>query len=307
LNTQLWTGGYLVVRGRLRSELGRRRYGHPLTRLDALGDRLLGIAPRDARHLHRFRLGGQDRLIRVRHGRLRAAWARWRGTPEEGVVLQATLRRQVAPELRFLANPLRANPYLYEAVLLATLLEDPSTHPRLLAASAPDPAPGEEEGALSAVLGEAPVAALARVNEQADALAAELRARLPRAASARCLRSIHRAFLRAVRARLAELEEQRYRLLADRVEGRPLRGSPHWGALCRKRAEVRAWVERAGRLAERASRVRGEAEARELVRRALAEAQARGLPARRARATAWLAGIAPLPAPWLAPARGLEA
>ena len=307
LNTQLWTGGYIFLRRKLRSELGRRRFGHALDDLDALSDRLLRVSPSDARHVHRFTLGDKARLLRVRRSRIRAWLGRVRGLREPGVVLQSELRAWVDPELRFLANPLRANPWFYEAVLLANLVGKPEAHERLLAASAPDePATGEQR-AFGATLGEAPMAVLARVTEQGDGLAATLRQRIGRASIARCLRWIHAAYARAVRLRLGELEALRYRVLADRIEGRALRESPHWGALCRKRAEVRASVARAGSFARSAGGLRSVGAARSLARESLGTARSRGLSVRRAHWAARLAGVEESGGPFSLAAGGMGA
>jgi hypothetical protein len=304
LNTQLWTAGYLVLRGTVLSELGRRRYGHSLKQLDALRDRLLRVHPRDARHVHRFSLGGAPRVLRVRRSRFRNWLARCRGDgPEPGVLLQSELRRLVRnPEFLFRANPLRANPYLYEEVLLARLLATPQAHARLLALSAPEE-PLEGEGrALRATLGESHELALARLTEQADALAAALRGRL--GATALCLRWIHASLRREVRRRLRELADLEYRLLAEIADGGTVAASPQLTALRFKRAELRAAIARAAHLARHAKAGESGAEARRLACEALGGARARGLAARRARLAAWLGGGTPTAPGAALPARG---
>jgi hypothetical protein len=293
LNTQLWTAGYLATRGHILSEIGRRRYGHSLKQLDALRDVLLRIHPQDARHVHSFSLGGTRRILRIRRSRIRNWLARWRGRgPEAGVVLQSELRRMVRdPEFLFRANPLRANPYLYEQVLLAQLLATPQAHARLLASSAPEE-PLEGEGrALRAALGELHVPILARLAEQADALAAAQPARL--GATAACLRWVHASLRRAVRRRLRGLADLEYRLLAEIAKGGSVAASPQLAALRSEQALLRAEIDRAARLVERAKAVGCGPEAERLARGALADARAHGLAARRAHLAARLAARLP--------------
>jgi hypothetical protein len=270
LNTQLWTAGYLAARGQLLSELGRRRYGYSLNQLDALRDRLLGVVPRDARHVHVFRLGGARRVLRIRSSRIRTWLARWRGgRPEAGVAHPSQLRRLLRdPEFLFRANPLRANSYLYEAVLLARLLTTPQAHAGLLALSAPaEPQTGEGR-ALRAALGESHVLALARVTEQADALAAALRGRFD--ATALRLHRSHALHRRAIRRRLRELADLEYRLLAEIAEGGCVAASSHTASLQSKRAELRAEIDRGEKLTLSAKPLRGGPEARVTARPAAA-------------------------------------
>jgi hypothetical protein len=96
-----------------------------------------------------------------------------------------------------------------------------------------------------------------------------------------------------VRGELRALDDLQYRLLADRAEGRALRTSPHWSRLCRKRAEIRAWMARAGQLAGKAGRACSEAEAWQVAHQAIQESRARGLSLRRARFVLWLHGLTP--------------
>lgn len=293
LNTQLWTAGYLAVRGHVLSEIGRRRYGHSSRRLDALRDRLLRMHPRDARHVHAFTLDGARRVLRIRRSRLRNWLARWRGGgPEPGVVLQSELRRMVGdPEFLFRANPLRANAYLYEQVLLARLLTTPQAHERLLAYSAPEE-PVEAEGrALRAALGESHVLILARLAEQADALAAAQPVRS--GATAACLRWLHASLRRAVRRRLRRLADLEYRLLAEIADGSSVGASLQLTPLRSERAALRAEIDRAEQLVQRARAVGCGPKAERLAREALADARAHGLAARRAHWAARLAGRLP--------------
>jgi len=253
LNTQLWTAGYLAVRGHLLSELGRRRYGHSLNELDALRDHLLRLAPRDARHVHVFRLGGGLRSLRIRHGRIRSWLARRNGGEQEiAVAHPSQLRRLIEdPEFLFRANPLRANPFLYEAVLLARLLATPQAHAGLLALSAPEEPLTAEGRALRAALGESQVLVMARLAEQADSLAVALRGRFD--ASAVRLRRRHALQRRAIRRRLRELADLEYRLLAELAEGRSSTASSQAMALRCKQAQLRAELDCADELAASAT------------------------------------------------------
>ena len=141
LNTQLWTAGYLFARGKLLSAVGRVRYGRRCEELDALRDTMMH--GEDASAVHRFSFGGPEgRVLRIRveRSRLRAWWARSRGrSAGAGVVLQADLRAMVPDaEFRFRAEMLRANPYLYERVLIEKLLMTQAGRSRLLASSVLD-------------------------------------------------------------------------------------------------------------------------------------------------------------------------
>jgi len=328
LNTQLWTAGYLIARRKLASARGRLRYGQSLERLDALRDRVLGVegSPRDARTLHRFAGPDGPRQLRVRRSRLRGWWERVRGrgaTP--GLVEQRELRRMLGdPELCFRTDALRANPYLYERVLLEAILADPAARPALLERAVSPPQLEGSAAALAALLGDGPEPVRARLELERDRLARALRRRLSRRRSGRRgaagfpgalgvtlgLRALHATWRRAARRGLAELQELEYRVLAELAEGTPASASPRAEALRAHRGALRARLARATALVERAEQVRSVAEARRLLTAALAEARAAGLPARRAHLAAHLvdraaARAAPrLPAPGRAGPRG---
>ena len=185
---------------------------------------------------------------------------------------------------------------LHERVLLEHLRATPAGREWLRAASLPDDAKPEAH-ALQSLLDGGAATTRARLVQQADAL----RDALPGgSAHARGLRGLHASLRGAVRARLRELGDLQYRLLADHLAGRPLRGSQHWRALCEKRAELRVWLDRSGQLARRAGALRSDAEARRLLWQGIEQARAWGLGARRARLWAWLgeldaaASLAPL-------------
>jgi hypothetical protein len=299
LNTQLWTAAYLFARGRILNEIGRRRFGHGLDELDALRDRLLRIRPRDARHIHRFTLGGVERTVRVRTSRMRAWWDGFRGrSVPRNVVSQSELRRHVG-DREFLAeaNELRGNPYLYEAVLIQKLLGESAGRAKLLEISAPVRPEHGEARALVSAIGETSAATRARVVEQGDSLATALRRNFgPHpSATAFALRCLHWSLQRRIYREMAALATLEYRLLADLLEGRRVDASPQRASMRRKQAQIRRWIERAGRFSERAKRATSRAGARVLIQSALREARSLGLSVRLARAAAWLGAAAPAP------------
>ncbi len=297
LNTQLWTAGYLVARRRLRSLAARRTLGVPLERLDALRRRRLGSGPPDER-VHRFVWAGRELTLRVR-GRRLGDGLRWilrqRSRSEgRGRVRQAELRGLVSdPEFRFLAESLRDNPFLYEEVLIARLLAHPGERAALLGLAAAEPPLAAGDRRLLAALGEGHAPTQARLVSQGDALRQGLRARLGRGSlAAACLHWIHASEKRILFGRMRRLEPLEYALLADVEAGRPLDASPHLAALRRERARIAAATERLGRWVERALGLADEREARDLGVRSLEACRLRGVPARRARASALLAGFA---------------
>ncbi len=292
LNTQLWTAGYLVVRRRLRSLVARRSLGVPLERLDALRERRLG-GPRDA-HLHRFHCGDRGYTLRVGGSRLGAWLDRLRGRPARpGLVQQSDLRRLVScPEFRFLAERLRGNPFLYEQVLIARLLSHEVERARLLRLATQEPPLAGEDRRLRQALGEGHAASRARLVAQADALRDTLRAPLgPFSPAGTCLHWIHASQKRILFGQMTRLDRLEYALLADLEAGVPLDASAQLPTLRRARARIAAGIARAERWVERARRVADESEARALALEGLAAARLRGVPARRARALAWLAGL----------------
>jgi len=287
LNTQAWTAGYLFARQQIMSARGKRRFGYSLNRLDAFRDELLGVQPRDARRIHRFDWEGLEWTIRIRTGRLRAAWRSWRGHPTDpNVVTPSELRALVVDdEFVFRANPLRSNPELYEAVLLQRILSNPVARDSLLGRLQPAAARCEEEQELARILGESLGSARARITEQGDALAAALKVNLGGGFSAAslALRWLSWSHQRALFARLSALARLQYGLLADLMEGGSLErctGAEGIGAELR---EIEEGTQRAGRLSEQAITVVSKQEARDLAARGIAQARALGMKVRLAR------------------------
>jgi hypothetical protein len=292
LNTQLWTAGYLFARGQILSQLGRRRYGCALNRLNELRDRTLRIRPRDARSIHRFALDDGKRCVRIRRSRLRAWIDRLRGRePEPNVVLQSELRAMISDrEFLFQANPLRSNAYLYEEILLRKILSAAQDRPKLLVRLQPEaPLQGEARGLLDAI-GETAAPTRARVIEQGESLAACLRERLGAGFSltALALRWIHWSYRCRVYRELAELEALEYHLLADLLEGEMVERSRYRPRIRRKQAEIEEWIDRAADFVDRARGATSRAKARALIETAIERARRVGLPVRWARAARWL-------------------
>ena len=292
LNTQLWTGAYLFARDQILSQLGRRRYGHSLRRLDALRDAALGIDPRDVRSIHRFHHGGVSWTVRVRRSRLRAWLHRVRGrAPERNVVCASALRRMLSDtEFLYRANRFRGNPWLYEEILLAEILDKPDDRAKLLGVLTPEEPVAEATEELLALIRETPEATRARVFEQGDALGRTLRGRHGAGLSmaARALVHLHGAYRREVDRRMTALDELEYRLLAERLDDAVATASDWMPDLQCKRAELRGWVELAERFALRAGRVTTHAQARTLLEKSIAQARSLGLRVRCAQITSWL-------------------
>lgn len=280
LNTQLWTAAYLCLRGRLRSALLGARLGVPLERLEALRQARLGGGSRDAR-IHRFAWAGARYTLRVRGSRLHAWLDRLRGRRRRpGELLQSELRRMLGDaEFRHRAEPLRHNPHLYEEVLLARLLTRREERSRLLRAAACEPPLAPEAESLRLAIGEGGAATRARLTALGDALrAAQLRLGLP----GLCLSWLQASQRRILCRRMAQLEALEYRLLADLARGGTVAASPALPPLRRARERIASGLEQMERLVRRARRVASASEARRLALRALDEARARGVPARRA-------------------------
>ena len=297
LNTQLWTAGYLFARGQILSQLGRRRYGHTLNRLDEFRDRALRIQPRDARSIHRFALDSGERCVRVRRSRFRAWLDRLRGRPPEpNVLLQSELRALISDqEFLFRANPLRSNAYLYEEVLLRKILSAPGDRRKLLARLQPEAPLQGERRQLLGVIGETTSPTRARVIEQGERLAAALRQQLGSgfSAAALALRWIHWSHRCRIYRKLAELEVLEYQLLADLLEGEMVERSRQLAPIRWKRAEIEALIDRGAGFVERARGVTSRAKSRQLIDDAIAEAERTGLSVRLARAARWLSYGAP--------------
>jgi hypothetical protein len=296
LNTQLWTAGYLAARSEILSQLGKRRYGHSLKRLDELRDRALGIRPRDARSIHRFALAEGERCVRIRRSRLRSWLDRWRGrAPEPNLLLQSELRALIWDrEFLFQANELRSNPYFYEEILLKKILSTPDARPALLARLVPEaPLRGEARALLDAI-GETPALIRARAIERGESLTAVLRERLGSgfSASSLALRWISWSHQRRIYRELVRIEALEYRLLADLLEGETVEGSRHLPPIREKQAEIESWLERLASFCERAMEQRSKPAAQLLVERAIEEARQVGLTVRLARAARWLSSSA---------------
>jgi len=286
LNTQLWTAGYLVLRRRLRSVLGGRRFGVSLERLDALREQRVGPHPRSAR-LHHFAWRGRCYTLRLRTSGLDAWLTRLRrGGREPGVVSQRELRRMLHdPELRFLAEPLRRNPYLYEQVLLARLLSRPEERETLLRVAVVEAPLSAENESLRLALAEGSWAARSRLLALGDALGRALRGAPGLELCSRAglaVRWLHASLRRRVSRSLLELEGLEYALLADLQRGGALAASPATPALARGRQRLAADFDRIEALVAQVGRVGSCSEARRLVRRAWQQARAAGVPARRA-------------------------
>ncbi len=292
LNTQLWTAGYLFARGQILSQLGRRRYGHTLNRLDELRDRTLGIQPRDARSIHRFAVEGEERCVRVRRIRIRAWVDRLRGrAPEPNVMLQSELRAMISDrEFLFQANPLRSNAYLYEEILLQRILLTPADRPLLLARLRSETPLRGEARRLLGVIGETTAPTRARVIEQGERLTAALREQLGSGfgAAVLALRWIHWSHACRTYRKLAELEALEYQLLADLLEGEMVERSCHLPSIRRKQAEIEAWIDRGASFVARARGATSRAKAHQLIDCAIEEADRLELPVRMARIAHWL-------------------
>jgi len=293
LNTQLWTAGYIAARHRILSQIGKRRYGHSLIRMDEFRDRALGIWPRDARSIHRFEFEGVERTVRIRRSRFVAWMRRLRGqSPERNVLLQFELRRMISDEeFLFRANPLRNNAYLYEEIAIKKILAAPESRGAFLARLTPEGPPGAaRDRELFAEIGETLTPSYSRVIEQGDALTASLRRNLDSGFSmtSLALRWINWSYQRTIYRKMAELAVLHYRLLADLLDGVSLRESEHLSRIRCQRAEIQAWLERATRFGERAKRLSSKAGAHGLIERGIAEARALGLPVRLARTARWM-------------------
>lgn len=219
LNTQLWTAGYWMVRGRVRSALGRRRYGFSLARLERERDALLerpGRRADGATVRHRVVIGGVAREIHVVRGGFRRLVRGLRRAPDRAAVTPADLRRLVSdPELRLAAGRLRHNDTLYERVLIHLALADPRSRCGLAARSRP--AAGPPTSRLEEALARPSEAHEALLTDQADALGRALGWSSPERLA---LRLLHRAYRRKIRGHRVDMEDVEYRLLARIARGR---------------------------------------------------------------------------------------
>ncbi|MCP3985456.1 MAG: hypothetical protein GY723_13785, partial [bacterium] len=286
LNTQLWTAGYLFLRREWLSMLGRRRYGRSLKQLFAFRDRMLRVWPRDARSVHRFELDDTSYTLRIRRGKMLHRWRIFReGAAEPNVLLQRELRSLVTdPGYVFRANPLRNNAPLYERVLLAWILANPSARLQLVERLHPEPALVGPSGRLRDAIGEQGTdLGVARVVAAGDALVAALRTRLGSGFSALSLslRWTHWAYQRHVYRRMADQERLGCRLLVDWMDGK--RPSPLEAELVTHQAETASWIGAMEAFGERARAVSGVDAAAVVVDEGIREARERGLEVRLAR------------------------
>jgi hypothetical protein len=287
LNTQVWTAGYLFCRRHILSVAGRLRYGHSLNRLNALRDEVLGIHPRDTRHIHRFEDGFKGT---VRTGRSRLAdWVRRcrRMRRERNVILQSELRGMVGDrEFLWQANELRNNTWLYQEILIKKILSSPEGRMRLRARLVSEkPLRDEAARRLRDTIGESLVPSLARVIEQGNALTETLKRNLGHKFSATSLaiRWINWSYQRAAYRRLAQLDVLHYRLLAGIVDGTPVEDSEHLAPIRHKREEIQTWMERAAAFGTRAKAAMSKAEAHRVIEAGIAEAHSFGRRVRLAR------------------------
>lgn len=284
LNTQLWTAGYLLVRRRIASAWGRRRYGYTLDRLDAERDTLIGRRSRSHDSLHRLELGGRTLCVAIRRSRWARVLERLPGAAPPGDVISISeLRRLVADaEFRLHADALRHNPTLYERVLLVRALATP-----------------EGRGVLNERLREAPrltglAAELDRGREATEALLIEQADALRRAPGTRSLarlglRWLHGAYRREIRRETDNLRRLEYGLLAAHLDGKRRTVAQLQREHRRIRADIASWVGRAQAFVSRACRMRTEDQMRRSLLRELVFAGWFGLRARRATAVArWL-------------------
>ncbi|MBW2274657.1 MAG: hypothetical protein JRG96_15425 [Deltaproteobacteria bacterium] len=292
LNTQVWTAGYLALRRRLLSRLGKRRYGHGLIEMDAHRDTVLRIDPADARSIHRFDWEGETFTVRIRRSWLRGWLDRRRGLPPEpNVLMQAELRQMISdPEFVWLANPLRSNAHLYEAIALRRILASSEDRPKLLQRLSPEAALDPPAAALARVIDETPLPGYARVIEQGDSLTASLREQLGSGFSATSLslRWINWSHQRRIYGLMRELERLEYRLLAELLDGCPVAESIWQLRIVETREEIEEWIARAERFGALTRRLGSKAEAHELIPAAIARAREVGLTLRLARAARWL-------------------
>ncbi|MDH3684879.1 MAG: hypothetical protein OEP95_01565 [Myxococcales bacterium] len=289
LNTQIWTAGYLLLRGEWLSYRGIRRYGRPLKVLDAHRNEALGLRPPDASGVHRFEWNDRRFVLRIRRNRIRHAWERFReGRNARNVLLQRELRALAGDDFNFEVNPHRNNAPLYERILLSRILAHPTSRERLLARLSPEPELGDEGRALRERIGEQGTdLAVARVVAAGDRLVAALRESLGTgfSATAMSLRWIHWSYQRHIYGLLAAEDRAVYALLSSRLgaeESGVERGAAR-RQLARLQAESGPWIAAMERFGADACAARGELEVREVVSAGIRDARERGLTVRLAR------------------------
>ncbi len=184
------------------------------------------------------------------------------------------------------ANELRNNAYLYEAIAIRKILATPADRARLLERLVPEAPPaGELDSKLLETIGETLIPPFARVIEQGNSLTETLKTNLGRKTSATslALRWINWSYQRATYRRLAELDRLHYRVLADVLDGRPLEDSENPQRIREKRQEIEVWMERASRFGRRAKAVNSKQEAHAVIQSGIAEARTLGRKVRLAR------------------------
>lgn len=308
LNTQLWTAGYLLVRRRIASAWGLRRYGYTLDRLDARRDTLLCRRSRVDGTLHRIELDHRPFCVTVRRSRWAHLLERLRGVaPPPGVISGSELRGLVRDaEFRLQADALRHNPTLYERVLLLHVLATPESRYALVRRLAEVPAEGggaaepprqgpslhnspsskegsDERDGLAADLDAGSEAAEALLIEQADTLGGALGTR----SMARMgLRWLHGAYRRRIRRERDDMKNLEYRLLAAHLDEKSSIATQLQKQHRESRARIATWVDRAEAFVARACTRKTDEPARSTLRRELILARRLGLRALRATAVA---------------------
>ncbi|MGH0034616.1 MAG: hypothetical protein ACQGVK_06275 [Myxococcota bacterium] len=301
LNTQLWTAGYLVLRRRIASALGRRRFGESLEQLEARRATYLGHPVSDDLARHHLEFGGERRVIVVRRSRWRPIVRRLRGLPPEtDVVAPAELRRWLAdPELALAAERHRHNPLLYERVLLHLLWDRAEGRRALEARLQPEARATADARGLEPTL-EWTRAVLA---DQTDRLAARLRGG---GCLAWALRFLHGAYGRKIRSLSVDVQDTTHRLLAALAHDPSAAGEPERSRLRRElaghREQLVIWMRRSEAFVERTDGLGGRAARTRALARELALARSSGLAARRAAAAARLAAARPGARPGLSAA-----
>ena len=286
LNTQLWTGGYLLLRRQSLSTLGRRRYGVSLNEMDAHRDRALGVDVADVRSFQRFEAEGQWWLLRVRRNRLLQAWRRFRSELEPNVLTQSELRGLVQdPAFLDLAARLRHNAPLYERVLVQRLLAEPSERTALLSKLQPAPHPPDRVIARERSLGEQRTLwVVSRVVAAGDRLVEKLRVSLGGRFSAMslALRWVYWSYQRHVYRLEAQLQEKVYALLADELS-HEIPDPQRLRDVEEGQRESDAWIEAMEAFGEKAEQVSGPQQAAAAIDTGIREARRRGLSVRLAR------------------------
>lgn len=290
LNTQLWTGGYLLLRRQSLSALGRRRYGVSLNEMDAYRDQVLGMDVEDVRSFQRFEVEGQQWRLRVRRNRLLQAWRRLRSELEPNVLTQSELRGLIQdPGFLDLAARLRHNAPLYERVLVQRLLAEP--HERRALLSKLEPVSHPEEGLLARerVIGEQRTLwVVSRVVAAGDRLVERLRVSLGGRFSAMslALRWVYWSYQRHIYGLEAKRQRKVYALLANELS-QDTPDPTFLAELEHVQQESQAWIEAMEAFGGQAEQVTGPQQAALVIDEGIREARRRGLSVRLARFARW--------------------